>query len=83
MFNLAYPPPLPLLGDFNGHLFVPGPPSRCDLALRDLDDSLYESGFARFPVAERPFTFRSGTNLSTIDYVYLRGAATKSFQVAK
>jgi hypothetical protein len=40
-------------------------------------------GFSSFPKSERPFTFRSGSNFSTIDYALVRGAQVSQFQVAR
>jgi hypothetical protein len=64
-------------------LFNPDHLSRFDVALRSLDNTLRDSTFVRFPVTEKPYTYRSGKNLSTLDYAYVRGAAISGFQVAK
>jgi hypothetical protein len=71
-------------GDFNGHLFVPPERrSREDIYVYDLDKSMTDVGFARYPLTETPFTFRGVKSLSTIDYVYVRGAVVSGFEVAK
>ncbi len=71
------------LGDFNGHLFCSGQPSQEDVKLGELDNALKSSGLLRFPSTERPFTYRSGKHLTTIDYMFARSVDVTEFAVAR
>jgi hypothetical protein len=84
VFPLFLAPPIPK-GDFNGHLFLDESQraSREDTLVASLDADLRSNGFARRPLSARPYTYRNGALLSTIDYSYTRAAELRDFKVAE
>jgi hypothetical protein len=57
--------------------------SKEDEYVTQLDTGLSSSGFTRFPLTERPFTYRSGKSFSTIDYAFTRNLEVQAFSVAR
>jgi hypothetical protein len=53
------------------------------MLLSELDAHLGAQAFERHPTSERPYTFRSGHNFSTIDYMFARGFTVEHFSVAR
>jgi hypothetical protein len=57
--------------------------SEVPLYLEHIDSCMSAAGFVRFPSTERPFTYRSGKSLSTIDYAFMRNVNVLQFNVAR
>ena len=60
-----------IAGDLNAHLF--NVRLRRDRQLVTFVEYFASAGFDVFPKAERPFTYRSGNSLTTVDYCLFRG----------
>jgi hypothetical protein len=66
-------------GDLNVHYFRPSKPR--DRSFCEFVRAMERENYVLYPKSEQPFTYCSGPDVSTVDYVFLRGLDNPVFHV--